>query len=216
MKILAFDTSSYSCSVAIQHGDDIRSLDQPIPMQQAKFILPMIQELLKASSLSLSQLNAIAFGCGPGSFTGIRIASSVAQGLGLVTGLPLISVSSLAALAQTAYLTEQRKKLLVSIQARMNQVYFAAYQVNQRDCVELVGKEEILFLDQLPLPLEPDWYGIGNGWLNYNNRGVAHLPLHAINPSLSLNARAVLMLAQIKFEQGDWGNAFLAHPCYLT
>ena len=216
LKILAFDTSSSTCSVAIQDGDFIQSLDKQLPMQQAKFILPMIHELLESTSIKLQELNAIAFGAGPGSFTGIRIASSVAQGLGLATGLPLISVSSLAALAQTAYLNYQYEKSVVAVDARTNQVYFAAYQANNGAHVELIGREELRSIDQVSLPNENDWYGIGDGWHNYSEGLTDQAKgLKAIYSSISLTARAILMLARVKIDKGEWASALDAHPCYL-
>lgn len=217
VKILAFDTSSMACSVALQVGDNIKVIDKTIPTNQAKFILPIIKELLEIFSLTLYQLDAIAFGNGPGSFTGIRISSSVAQGLGLATGLPLIPVSSLAALAQTAYLDKQWGKLLVAVDAKTGRVYFASYQVNIRGDVELIGKEEVYLLEEISLPLELGWYGVGNGWLAYEKAlfNTSQLRLTAINPSLYASARAILKLAEIKFNQGVWIEASQANPCYL-
>src|SRR5579871_1229278 len=106
-KILAFDTSSQVCSVALLNGETITSSYQIAPMQQAKLILPMIQKIIKAANITLDELDAIAYGCGPGSFTGMRVANSVAQGLGFAKHLPLIRISSLAILAQSA-LEEQK------------------------------------------------------------------------------------------------------------
>ncbi|HLB42150.1 MAG TPA: tRNA (adenosine(37)-N6)-threonylcarbamoyltransferase complex dimerization subunit type 1 TsaB [Gammaproteobacteria bacterium] len=217
VKILAFDTSSIACSVALQMGDDIQGIDKIVPMNQAKFILPIIKELLEMFSLTLYQLDAIAFGNGPGSFTGIRISSGVAQGLGLATGLPLIPVSSLAALAQTAYLDKQWEKLLVAVDAKTGQVYFASYQVNSHACVELIGKEEVSVLEKISLPLESGWYGVGDGWLTYDKTllSTSKLRLTAINSSLYASARAILKQAEIKFNQGDWIEASQANPSYL-
>jgi len=216
VKILAFDTSTYVCSVALQDGDHIRLRNQAHPMQQAMCILPMIQELLESSSLTLSQLDAIAYGCGPGSFTGLRIASSVAQGLGFVTGLPVIAVSSLAALAQTAFLTHRWEKLLIAVDARSNQIYFATYEVNAEGYVELIGDEKILPSDQLP-SARADWYGVGNGWHHDCDASTktSSIGLKAINSSLNLSAHAILILAQIKFARGDWLAGAQALPCYL-
>src|SRR5471032_2163673 len=104
MKILAIDTSANACSVALLINNETLSSHKVIPMQQAQLILPMIEELLLTANITLNQLDALAFGCGPGSFTGVRIAASVAQGLAVAHDLPVISVSSLQALAQAAFL----------------------------------------------------------------------------------------------------------------
>src|SRR5574337_2025289 len=100
MNILAIETSSTVCSVALYWDGDIVSKQVLDPNQHAKVILPMIDELLSIAEINIKKLDAIAFGCGPGSFTGLRIAASVAQGLALAHHLPLISISSLQALAQ--------------------------------------------------------------------------------------------------------------------
>ena len=106
MKILAIDTSSNACGVALLCNNEVKALHELAPMQQTQKILPMIDALLGEAKVSLNQLDALAFGCGPGSFTGVRIAVSVMQGLGYAMNLPLIPVSSLAALAQAAYVED--------------------------------------------------------------------------------------------------------------
>src|SRR5690606_29845388 len=103
MKLLAIDTSAQACSIALQIDDEVKVWHEVVPMQQAQLILPRINQLLQESNLSLNQLDAVAFGCGPGSFTGVRIATSLAQGLGYALNIPLIPISSLAGLAQAAY-----------------------------------------------------------------------------------------------------------------
>src|SRR5690348_12267838 len=129
MKLLALDTSSIACSVALLLDGDVHYLHKIAPMQQAKLILSMIEELLKTHSLKVNHLDAIAYGCGPGSFTGLRIACSVAQAFGLAADKPLIPISSLAALAQATYIEHQEKKVLAAIDARMDQIYWAAYEL---------------------------------------------------------------------------------------
>ena len=128
MNLLAIETSDAACSIALQVGDAIHARHEVIPMQQSQVVLPWIDELLRAKSITLNQLDAIAFGCGPGSFTGIRLATSIAQGLGYGAGLPLIPVSSLAILAQTAYQTLGWDRVLVAVDARMQEIYTGAYE----------------------------------------------------------------------------------------
>ncbi|MCE3239461.1 MAG: tsaB, partial [Gammaproteobacteria bacterium] len=143
MKILGFDTSSAACSVALLIDDKISVLHEIIPMQQAQSLLPMIEELLLSNKMRLDQLDAIAFGCGPGSFTGVRIAASVAQGLAYALQLPVIPISSLAALAQAVYQNLQWQKLLVAVDARMQEVYWGAYHINQEGIAVLIHQEAI-------------------------------------------------------------------------
>lgn len=218
MNILAFDTSSTACTVALLHGKEIQAAHQIAPMQQAQLLLPMIQQLLDTASLTLAQLDAIAFGCGPGSFTGIRIASSVAQGLAFAASLPVIPVSSLAVMAQAAREERQWDKLLVAVDARMEQVYWAVYEANKAGHVALIGQESVGKPQDIPIP--PDslhWHGIGDGWEKYAEKLIEHLGFQpeTLNPSQLPSAKALLTLAKMKFEQGDYTTAFYAFPAYL-
>ena len=132
MKILAIETSSHACSVALLNEDKVKISHIISPMQQAKLILPMIDELLKSSALTLNDLDAIAYGCGPGGFTGVRIAASVAQGLGFAVKLPIIPISSLAVMAEAAFLERQWRKLLVAVDARADQIYWIEHVTESR------------------------------------------------------------------------------------
>ena len=146
MKMLAFDTSAGACSVALLNNESVEISHIVAPMQQAKLLLPHIQNLLNQAGLALKDLDAIAYGQGPGSFTGIRIAASVAQGLGYASGLPIVPVSSLAILAQTAFLEEKWDKCLVAVDARTEQVYWAHYVANNSGLMELKAKYRINLL----------------------------------------------------------------------
>lgn len=222
VKLLAFDTSSSACSVALMDtakdsNNQVTFLHKIMPMQQGRLILPMIQALLGASKLSLSDLDAIAYGCGPGSFTGIRIASSVAQGIGFsVKKCQVIPISSLAAIAQTAYVEQQWEYLLTALDARMGQVYWASYIVNQQGTVELRDKESIYLPKEVPPPdLTKKWYGVGDGWATYGDILNNHLGLKAMNTAQVPTATAILQLAKVKYEQREWVRPSHAVPVYL-
>jgi tRNA threonylcarbamoyladenosine biosynthesis protein TsaB len=217
IKLLAFDTSSAACSVAIQNGSRIETLHKIAPMQQAKLILPMIQELLKTLDISLDSLDAIIYGCGPGSFTGIRIACSVAQGVGFAIGKPVIPVSSLAALAQSAYMEHHCQKQMVAIDARMGQVYWALYQQDKSGCAELIGNELVCEPGQLHAPEGRGWSATGDGWLSYRQSLETQLGFMPDNiyPSQLPTAMALLQLGRSKFEQEKWVSATEAIPVYL-
>jgi tRNA threonylcarbamoyladenosine biosynthesis protein TsaB len=224
LKILAFDTSSSACSVSLQNGHEIKSLHKIAPMQQARLILPAIQELLDSSSLTLNQLDAIAYGCGPGSFTGMRIASSVAQGIGLATKLPIIRISSLAAIAQAAFLERQWTKLLVALDARMEEVYWAVYKLGGHGRVELIGEEQVCDPKKVTMPESGEscekglnWYGIGDGWEKYREVLITRLGFQPriINALQLPTAEAILELAKTKLDQDDWVAAYDAIPTYL-
>jgi tRNA threonylcarbamoyladenosine biosynthesis protein TsaB len=187
MNILAFDTSASACSIALQKGEEIHCLHKIAPMQQAKLILPMIESLLAKTSLTLDDLDFIAYGRGPGSFTGIRIANTVAQGLAFAAKKPLVAISSLAILAETVCMKQKCRQARVVVDARMGQVYWADYEIGHRGHVELRGVEQLSALDALNLP-ETD-----------------ELPC----------AEALLPLARIDFEENQWISAADAVPVYL-
>jgi len=215
VKILAFDTSSSVISIALQNEEELVFFDQVAPLQHTQLILPKIKSMLDSCDISLNQLDAVAYACGPGSFTGIRIASSVVQGIGLATSLPIVPVSSLAVLAQTAYLEQQWTNLLVALDARMDQVYWAVYQTNAHGIVELFGEEQVLFPDQTIINNKClDWYGVGDGWDRYQTILSKH-GARRIAKEQQPDARALLSLAKIKLKNGDWVASCDAIPVYL-
>lgn len=220
MRILAFDTSSAACSIGLLNGEEANVQHRIEPRKQAQQILPMIRDLLNLHSLSFNQLDAVAYGCGPGSFTGIRIASSVAQAIGFASDLPIIRLSSLAVLAQAAYMEHGWTNLLTSIDARMGQIYWASYQTNQQGLVELVGHEDVYHPENIENNtgvLTSDWSGVGDGWDKYEEKLIKHLGFRpkAINSAQLPNAGALLRLARIKFEHKEWLNPTQALPIYL-
>lgn len=162
MKILALDTSTEACSVALRtEGAVVERLE--IGSQHSERILPMVQEVLAETGLVLTQLDVIAFGRGPGSFTGLRIGAGVAQGLAFGADLPVVPVSSLAALAQGV----DAPRVLAAFDARMDQVYWGAYARNARGVVECRDEEKVLALKDVPVPVDAGWVGAGSGWDQY-------------------------------------------------
>jgi tRNA threonylcarbamoyladenosine biosynthesis protein TsaB len=213
MKLLAIDTSASACSVALLSNDKMMAKHALIPLQQAQQILGMIDELLNDNNTDVNELSALAFGCGPGSFTGVRIAASVIQGLAYATQLPIISVSSLAAAAQDAYENLHWPKILVAMDARMQEVYYGAYQVNAQGLMELQGQEVVCAPDKIPLPEDNDWYAVGNGWQVYQS-SLTYQPL-ALESEYMPTAFGVCLLAKAKFLAQDWQPAEEAIPVYL-
>ena len=214
MKILAIETSSAACSLALMVDDDILSLHEIMPMQHAKNILPMIKKLLHSKDIDLKQLDAVAYGCGPGSFTGIRLATSIAQGLGYACQLPLIPISSLAALAETAYRDLHWDSVLVAIDARIQEIYYGQFQL-KNGFMTLIGEEkvgkpaEIIFNQE-----HTSFFGVGNAWDVYANE----IPIspRAKNTNLLPCAEAILMIAKEKFIKGNFlKNPAQALPIYL-
>jgi tRNA threonylcarbamoyladenosine biosynthesis protein TsaB len=128
MKLIAIETSTNLASVAVTDGKHILSEQHLEKASHAKVVLPLIENLLAKMDLSLSNIDAIAYGMGPGSFTGVRIATSMAKGLALANDLPLIPISSLAAIAHKAHQKTAFERIIAACDARMQEIYWACYQ----------------------------------------------------------------------------------------
>jgi tRNA threonylcarbamoyladenosine biosynthesis protein TsaB len=213
MKMLAIDTSATACSIALDCDGEVMIFHQIMPMQQAQSILPNLKELLDAQGITLNQLEGLAFGCGPGSFTGVRIAASVIQGLGFALDLPIIPISSLAALAQAAYRDLGWKKQWVAVDARLQEVFFAVYEVNSEGLMSLVGKEILSKPENLLISEEEGWYGVGNAWEIHRDQ--MRFKPQAIDTARLPMASAILQLAKPKYLQQEWVSAAEALPVYL-
>lgn len=216
MKLLAFDTTLSACSVAILNQDQYTVLYQIAPKQHAQLILHMMQEALHQANLELTDLDAIAYGCGPGSFTGIRIASSVAQGLAYPAHLPVVQISSLAAMAQSAHEVTPGERFLVAVDGRMNQVYVGEYVSQQSGLVELVGEELAVPPDEFHCNNSLNSHALGDGWSNYPQllSKLSPQPI-SVNPEQTINAKAVLDLAKKKLVEVGGVHAHEALPVYL-
>lgn len=212
MKLLAFDTSASACSVALMLDEKIIARHEVAPMQQAKMILPLISELLQQEKTTLAELDAIAFGCGPGSFTGVRIATSVAQGLAYATGKSLIAISSLAAMAQAAYDQWHWPVILTAADARIQEVYWGLYAVQEDGLVRLIDKEHLTAPERM---LEPagQWAGAGNAWAVYSAQ-ISFQP-ERVDTECQPDAAAMLRLAKAKYLAGETVLPENAAPVYL-
>ncbi|MFP5344745.1 MAG: tRNA (adenosine(37)-N6)-threonylcarbamoyltransferase complex dimerization subunit type 1 TsaB [Gammaproteobacteria bacterium] len=217
MKILAVETSGAACSAALLIDDIIEERFEIAPQQHTALILPMVDSLLQQAGLKLVELDALAFGCGPGSFTGVRIAASVVQGLAFGASLPVIPVSSLAALAQGAHRAYGAASVLTAADARMNEVYWAAYQINQAGFMSLQGDEQVCTPATVPVPEQGVWLGAGSGWQSYGALLEARMDgrLSGVNANCYPQARDVARLAQGAYAQGAAVSAEHALPVYL-
>ena len=160
MKLLAIDTSTEACSAALHVDGETTSRYELAPRRHAELILPMIDNLLSEAQLSLKQLDAIGFGRGPGAFTGVRIAAGIAQGLAFSSDLPVIPVSSLAALAQAV--KDKADYIAAAIDARMEEIYYGLYKSGR--IVELTGEECVITPDKLYIDKTLKYFGVGSGW----------------------------------------------------
>ena len=214
MKILAIDTATEACSVALLVNGRCQEIFEVIPRQHTERVLPMVDELLKKANLSLSQLDALAFNCGPGSFTGVRVATSVTQGLAFSHDLPVIPVSSLAALAQLAFRIENKEKVLSAIDARMNEMYWGCYQLDA-GIMQLVGKEKVSPANKVEK--EGEWHCQGSGWDTFHIELEQSKQVNITSFSLACypHARDIAVLAADLYQQEKMIPAEDAKPVYI-
>ncbi len=168
-RILTLDTATENCSVALYQDGQVISRSMISPREHTQRILPMVDEVLAEAGIKLPELDAIAFGRGPGSFTGVRIGIGIAQGLAFGADLPMIGVSNLEAMAQAAHRLCQAEQALVAIDARMNEVYFGQFTL-EKGCMRPVSPEQVIAPEQLlqqSLVIEPTARRAGTGWGAY-------------------------------------------------
>lgn len=215
MKLLALDTATEACSAALLSGDAVYERHVIAPRRHAELILPMVDGVLTEAGLGLNDLDAIAFGRGPGAFTGVRIAAGVTQGLALGAGLPVIPVSSLAALAQTAL--GKAAVVLPAIDARMGEVYWAAYESDQDGLATALAGEQVASPDAVRVPSTGQIFGIGSGWGTYRERLERILDgrIGGIDPDRFPLAKDMLPLAVREYNAGRCVSAEQALPVYL-
>lgn len=216
MKLLAIDTVTEACSAALWLDGEVHERFEVAPRRHTTLILPMVQQLLADSGLSLAQLDALAVDRGPGSFTGVRIGTGVVQGLAYSTDLPVVPVSSLAVLAQAAWLTLQHKNVLALIDARMQEVYWARYEFQGKEMV-LVGDEQVGALAQATMDDEPESYCVGSGSRLYQDQLQSRPGYQVVADSFyDLPHAAVLAgLAVNAFERNEVVSAEQLEPIYL-
>ena len=167
MNILTIDTATEACSVALQFDQTLFTRYEVCPQQHSQKILPMVDAVMKEAGASLTELDGLAFGRGPGSFTGVRIATGIIQGLALGSQLPVAGVSTLAAMAQQVINSGDVNDVAVAIDARMGEVYFAHYQ-NQQGIATLVGEEQVTSPEAVAEQLDVSSMAVaGTGWQAY-------------------------------------------------
>ncbi len=215
MNILIIDTATEACSVALEVNQHVYKRFEICPQQHSQRILPMIDEVLKEAKVTLQGLDYLAFGRGPGSFTGVRIATGVLQGLALGTGHKVIGISTLAAMAQQAYAQNQSEHVCAAIDARMLEVYFGQYQLKQGVMV-LSGEEKVLSPDEGSLLLSSSKVitGVGTGWLAYPELNVTG-KIDVLPDVLYPNAVFMLPIAKALIAQGKAVTVDDIQPVYL-
>ncbi len=223
MKLLAIDAATEACSVALLVGDVIYERYVVFPRGHSKLLLNMVDEILTEASVSLKSLDAIAFDRGPGSFTGVRIGTSVTQGLAFGADLPVIPVSSLATIAQGVWREGGHKQVLSVIDARMAEVYWGYYSAEQ-GIMTLQGAEHISKAEAIT-PAKGQCFGAGTGWQAYQATLQMAMQLQGtlgvegkcvgFDPDRLPHAVDILSLAKPLFEAREYVPAEQALPTYL-
>ncbi|MBI3560431.1 MAG: tRNA (adenosine(37)-N6)-threonylcarbamoyltransferase complex dimerization subunit type 1 TsaB [Gammaproteobacteria bacterium] len=203
MRILALDTATEMCSVALQCDGRLYYREQTAPKSHSELILPMVDHVLHEAGLGITMLDAVVVDRGPGSFTGLRIGVGVAQGLAFGANLPLLAVSSLAALAQAAYTTTQSEHVLACIDARMKEVYWACFSL-RAGLPHAVTEEYVTPASAVYTPDNQRCYGIGTGFSAYPEE-LNHNPLIRLTGYAGERyplARHLIPLAQAQWNAG--------------
>ena len=209
MRIAAFETSTEWCSVALWLNGECAAMEERAGNRHGELVLPMLERLLAGAGIASAQLDAVAFGAGPGAFTGLRIACGAAQGLAFAHGLPVLGVSTLEAMAEEAGGT----RVVACLDARMSEVYFSAYE--RRDAGPGGRWREVIPVMCIAPAAAPrlpgeGWIGCGSGFAVYGSLG-----LDNVIPDIHPSATAVARLAAAGFAAGEGVDAALAAPVYV-
>ena len=212
MRILALEASTEYCSVALWQDGNIASRCELVGQKHSEVLIEMLDELLRAEDVTLAQVDGIAFGMGPGSFTGVRIACGVAQGLALGADLPVVGICTLHALAQAS----GRDKVIAALDARMAEVYHAAYE-RRGDTWVTVCEPSLCLPQAAPQVAGSGWFGAGSGFAAH---GAALAERYAgqlagSDAQAVPQASAIAMLAAPLFAAGQGVDAAQAIPLYL-
>jgi tRNA threonylcarbamoyladenosine biosynthesis protein TsaB len=217
-RILALDTATEACSAALLNQQHIDARFEIAPRDHTQRILPLVQELLQAQQLELTALDALAFGRGPGSFTGVRIGIGIAQGLALGANLPMIGVSSLATMAQGAWRQNGATRVLAAIDARMGEVYWAEYQRDVDGEWQGAETEAVLSPEAAEARIQSlsgEWTTVGTGWQAYPQLLTLH-GAQLLTSEITLPAAEdMLPLAVAAWQRGETVAVEHAEPVYL-
>ncbi len=212
MKILALETSSEYCSVALWREGEVDAREVRAGQRHSELVLAMVDEVLARHGLRAQALDGIAFGEGPGSFTGLRIACGVTQGIAFAAGIPVVGIGTLLAMAEAA----RSQRVVCTLDARMHEVYHAAYEKSgdQWKAVHAPGLYKPAAVPQLP---EGAWFGGGSGFAVYREVLMQRYEgkLSTVDADLHPRAEEIARLGVAQFEQGRGIDAALAAPLYI-
>lgn len=213
MKILALDTSTEWLSVAVFDGHTAVTLRERAGNASSERVLPLIARVLAEAEAPLGGIGGIAYGAGPGSFTGVRIACGIAQGLAFGAGVPVCGVPTLGAIAQTASRKRGATRVVACLDARMREVYVAAYARNDHGWT-LASGPVVRKPDDVDAPAGPGWLGAGDGFAAYPQLA-ARLVLVDTDPTIIPDAQSVAEWAWPRLSAGEGMPAAEAQPLYV-
>lgn len=218
MRLLALEVATEACSVALLDGERLLVRHEELGRGHAERVLPMVEELLREAGLELAALDAVAFGRGPGGFTGVRLATSVAQGLAFGAGLPVVPVSTLRAVAQAALELEPAAGFALACNdARMQEVYWAGFRRAANGLAEPVTEERV----GPPGTVRFEWpegagcVAAGRGFAAFPGLAAGHAPRGAVHDQLLPEARMIARLAVAEFAAGRAVPPQQAAPAYV-
>ena len=209
MRFAALETSTEWCSVALHVDGETRALERRAGQRHSQLALPMLHVLLKEFQIQTRDLEAVAFGSGPGSFTGLRIACGLAQGLALARGLRVLGISSFEALAEEA----GARRVVACLDARMREVYYAALERDGGRWREAIGAQ-CAAPAAVPRPPGEGWIGCGSGFAAFPDLSMT-LGVEKSFAELHPTAAAIARLAAPRFARGEGVDAAAAAPRYL-
>jgi tRNA threonylcarbamoyladenosine biosynthesis protein TsaB len=218
MKLLAIETSGTACSAALSCDGLISERLEDAPRRHAELILVMMDALLRERGLVVADLDALAFGQGPGSFTGLRIATAVIQGAAFAADLPVVGVSTLATLAQGCLRVHETEQVLCGVDARMGELYWGAYQADDAGLMRPLFDDGVCAPEDIGVPsVQGAWFGVGSGWGLYREQLMQRLggAVTGIDTERVCQARDIIPLAADAYRRGQTVCATRALPVYL-
>lgn len=217
MKILAIDTSTEACSAALYIDGELIERYLVAPRKHIELLKPMVDEVMKAGEVDVSELTGLAFGAGPGSFAGLRVACAFVQGIGAGLDIPVVPVSTLKAMAQQVLDTHSDRTVLVMLDAKMKEVYWGVYRLEDKEVITVLP-EQVTKIDEIPsftgIVGLANIIGAGDGW-NVVPNWVEALKPEFIEKNVYPRAGEIALLAIDDFENGMALDADQVSPMYL-
>ena len=216
MNIIALDTCTELCSVALLYQGELYQQNQMTQRGHSDMVLSMMTALFEEAGATVVDVDILAFGRGPGSFTGVRVGVGVAQGIAYARNIPVVAISTLAAVAQTAVDALNTDHIAVAMDARMGEIYCASYQ-RENDLVSLVDEERVCPAEQFNPYSEDKWLGVGTAWREYEEPLRANFTLRQGDffANYYPHAASIIKLAKREVEAGRTVSADKALPVYL-